>query len=64
MVKWFSLDAFSVCLTFVTEGHERLFKFGISIRPLAHILDMNKGEEKKSVGEGSKNREVDKGGIE
>lgn len=55
------LTACAVALTFPIEGQECFLKFGISVRPLAHILDTNKegkeelrleGEQEKGGGGG------------
>lgn len=49
------LTACSVGLTFLIEGHECFLKFGICVRPLAHISDANKEERA---------REREGGGVE
>lgn len=36
-----SFIAYGVCLTLLIEGQVCFCKFGISVRPLAHILDTN-----------------------
>lgn len=44
--------ACAVGLTFLVEGQECFLKFGISVRPLAHILHTNKaGKEELRLGE-------------
>lgn len=45
------LTACSVGLTFLIEGHECFLKFGICVRPLAHISDVNKEGKEERVRE-------------